>query len=118
MLSAQHLVRGARVQVLDGSHRHVVGQIVDVSQSLATLWFSDEDCFLSLPIDSLILHFEQGDFVKITCGQHKDRRGRVRSIVDSSSSQSRDGNIVISLAQTSELVRMDHGLLSSASMIC
>ena len=118
MLSAQHLVRGAHVQVLDGSHRHVVGQIVDVSQSLATLWFSDEDCFLSFPIDSLILHFEQGDFVKITCGQHKDRRGRVRSIVDSSSSQSRDGYIVISLTQTSELVRVVHGFLSSASIIC
>ena len=119
MLSEQHLVRGARVHVLDGSHRNLVGQIIDISQSVATLWFSDQDHFSSLAIDSLALHFEQGDVVKITCGQHKDRHGRVRSIVDNSTSQSWDeANIVISLTHTSELVRADGHLYSYGLLIC
>ena len=49
----QYLVQGARVQVLDGPSDRLVGQVLDVNQSVASLWFCDNDVVSSFPLSSL-----------------------------------------------------------------
>ena len=105
MLCSQHLVWDARVRVLDGSSRRLVGQIVDVNQSVATLWFCDDGTVSPFPLSALELHFEHGDSVKIVCGKHKGHCGRVRSIADMSSLDSQDAKIVVFLSRTLGVVR-------------
>ena len=65
------------MQVLDGLYWHLVGQIVNVSQSVATLWFISKDYSILILLNSLVLHFEQDNVVKIISGEHKDCHGCV-----------------------------------------
>ena len=104
MLSSQHLVWEAHVRVLDILSHHLVGKIVDVVQSAATLWFHDDNIVTLFPLDYLELHFKQSDNIMIICGKYKDHHGHMCSLVDNSLLHSQDMNVIIILNQTQELV--------------
>lgn len=104
MLSSQHLVRGARARVVKGPSRNLIGKIVDVVQSVASLWFWDDGTVSSFPLEYLELHFVLGDNIRIICGERKDIHGCMCSLVDIPSSQYQDANVVVFLNQTRELV--------------
>ena len=82
MLSWQHLVHGTHARVLNDLLVRTVGIIADVSNNIATLWFSEDKSFQAFAVDSLVLQFEHDDHVTVICGEHKEYHRLVISICD------------------------------------